>query len=871
MSIKLKLTILFLTAALVPAFLIGIITFINYKKYLEADRLSDLQNIVVFKADKIETYFETLRHNAELVQGAYVVRKNLPDLNRLCSTPGHPQFAEAKKTIDLRMRQMQKNLGLLDIMLVNPGGLVVYSSDASTASNRFLKPLPDPRQKAFAEGKKRVYFTEIFSDKDKDNQPEMLVTAPLFDLNEGFLGVVALEAGMAQVYGLIQDPTCLGKTGETLLVSKAGNRISFLNPPRHAAHADIDEKISFGDKTALPAQAVLQGGNGAGVSVDYRGKEVVAAWKHIPVFNWGIIAKIDSAEAFAGINNLKKTLLLVLAGALALAGLMTLYLARSIFNPIGKLIKGVETVGKGNLDYKVASNLDDEIGRLSRAFDKMIGDLKLLAAARDSERRRFYDVLETLPVYVILLTQDYHVPFANRFFRERFGESHGKRCYEYLFQRTEPCENCETFKVFKSNAPHRWKWTGPDNRNYDIYDYPFTDTDGSKLIMEMGIDITEQKRAQESLRSASLYARNLIEVSLDPLVTVSSDGKITDVNEATIKVTGRPREQLIGTDFSDYFTEPEKAREGYQQVFARGFVTDYPLTIRRKDGHLTDVLYNASVYKDTHGNVLGVFAAARDVTVLKQAEAELKRHRDNLEALVNKRTSDLEDTNKELARSNESLEQFAYVASHDLQEPLRIMANYSQLLEKRYKEKLDKDADDFIDFIVDAAKRMQKLITDLLEYSRVGSKDASMAEVDCNEVLRKVTATMAGHARVIHDNLPVLTAHETGLIRLFQNLIGNALKFRGKEPPLIHVAARRDKNEWIFSVRDNGIGIEPQYKERIFQIFQRLHSRGEYPGTGIGLAICKKIVENLDGRIWVESEPGKGSTFYFTMPIRNKP
>jgi len=384
-------------------------------------------------------------------------------------------------------------------------------------------------------------------------------------------------------------------------------------------------------------------------------------------------------------------------------------------------------------------------------------------------------------------------------------------------------------------------------------------------------NITGQKRARESSRSASLYARSLIEVSLDPLVTISPEGKITDVNEATIKVTGVPREKLIGTDFSDYFTEPGKAREGYRQVFASGFVTDYPLTIRRKDGHLTDVLYNATVYKDIHGNVLGVFAAARDVTVLKQAEMELKRHRDNLEALVNKRTSDLEDTNKELARSNESLEQFAYVASHDLQEPLRIMANYSQLLEKRYKEKLDKDADDFIDFIVDAAKRMQKLITDLLEYSRAGSKDANMTEVDCNEVLQKVTATMAAiieseHAMVTHDNLPVLAAHETGLIRLFQNLIGNALKFRGKEPPVIHVAARQDQNEWIFSVRDNGIGIEPQYKERIFQIFQRLHSRNDYPGTGIGLSICKKIVENHGGRIWVESEAGKGATFYFTIP-----
>ena len=194
-------------------------------------------------------------------------------------------------------------------------------------------------------------------------------------------------------------------------------------------------------------------------------------------------------------------------------------------------------------------------------------------------------------------------------------------------------------------------------------------------------------------------------------------------------------------------------------------------------------------------------------------------------------------------------------------------------MEKRYKNKLNQDADDFIGYIVDAASRMQKLISDLLAYSRIGYRDTSMTEVDSNEILRKVAEDLAptiesSRAKITSDRLPVLRAYETSLTQLFQNLIGNSLKFRSAEDPRVHISAEKKGTQWIFSVRDNGIGIEPEYHERIFMIFQRLHGRDKFPGTGIGLAICKKIVENHGGRIWCKSEPQKGATFYFSIPVR---
>ncbi|HEY6260321.1 MAG TPA: ATP-binding protein [Nitrospiraceae bacterium] len=244
--------------------------------------------------------------------------------------------------------------------------------------------------------------------------------------------------------------------------------------------------------------------------------------------------------------------------------------------------------------------------------------------------------------------------------------------------------------------------------------------------------------------------------------------------------------------------------------------------------------------------------------------------RDNRDLALSRKA--LEESIAELARSNADLQQFAYVASHDLKEPLRMVASYTQLLARRYKGKLDSDADEFIRYAVDGANRMQWLINDLLAYSRVTSQEQVFEEVDCTKVLEEVMSNLQlsieeSQAVVTHDPLPTVMADGGQLGQLFQNLIANAITFHGEEPPAVHVSAERKANEWLFSVRDNGVGLDPQYAERIFVIFQRLHDREEYPGTGIGLAICKKVVERHGGRIWVVSQVGQGATFYFTLPI----
>jgi len=267
---------------------------------------------------------------------------------------------------------------------------------------------------------------------------------------------------------------------------------------------------------------------------------------------------------------------------------------------------------------------------------------------------------------------------------------------------------------------------------------------------------------------------------------------------------------------------------------------------------------------------------AADIIQHKQSEDEIKQAYDNLEKQVKERTKELEDINRKLKLSNEELQQFAYVSSHDLQEPLRTIASFTQLLERRYKGKLDADADEFIEYIVDAAVRMKQQILDLLEYSRVTTNKEEFKLVDTNEIINKVFKNLMAsinksNAEITCDKLPSVVGNEGQLQKVFQNLISNAIKFRKCEKPLkIHISACRveDKEEYIFSITDNGIGIEEPYFERIFTIFQRLHTREEYYGSGIGLAIVKRIIDRHGGRIWVASEFGKGSTFNFTLPIK---
>jgi PAS domain S-box-containing protein len=367
-------------------------------------------------------------------------------------------------------------------------------------------------------------------------------------------------------------------------------------------------------------------------------------------------------------------------------------------------------------------------------------------------------------------------------------------------------------------------------------------------------DVTDHKRAEELNQQLAA----IIESASDAIIGKSLDGIIGSCNPAAARLFGYRADEFIGRPAMLLVPEDrwEEEPQAVERLLRGEHVEPFESIRRRNGGALIPVSLRISPIKNASGRIIGASTIVRDITEQKLAEQRL-----------HKLLGDLE-------RSNRELEQFAYVASHDLQEPLRMISSYTQLLEQRYSDKLDDDAREFINYAVDGARRMQRLISDLLEFSRVSTRGRRLEAMDANEVLGTVRVNLSAaiedaDALVTNGELPTVMGDRTQLSQLLQNLIGNAIKFRGATSPHVHIAAAERADEWVLTVTDNGIGIAPEYFDRIFVIFQRLHAAADYPGTGIGLAVCKRIVERHGGRIWVESQPGNGTTFSFSIPKSN--
>ena len=387
---------------------------------------------------------------------------------------------------------------------------------------------------------------------------------------------------------------------------------------------------------------------------------------------------------------------------------------------------------------------------------------------------------------------------------------------------------------------------------------PIKDEKGEIIsFIKVAEDITHRKAAEEAVRESEEKFRTLSEQAQQGIVIIQ-DNRVKYANKGMEKMGGRKVDEIMEWTSGDYLklVHPDSRnvimKYGAKRLTGDKNPQNYEIKIIAKDGTIRWVAVSAKVIN--YGGKAAEFVTTTDISGLKETEEKLR------------------NTVEELKRSNADLEQFAYVASHDLQEPLRMVSSYVQFLERRYKNKLDPDADEFIEYAVEGAARMQKLIKDLLAYSRIGIKGSESKDVDLNKVISGVLddlqETIAVKNAVIScKKLPLIKGDEMQMGQLFMNLINNSLKFiKEDENPRIEVGADEKKWGWTFYVRDNGIGMKKKYLDRIFVIFNRLHGKDEYPGTGIGLAICKKIVERRGGKIWVESKEGKGTTFYFSMP-----
>jgi PAS domain S-box-containing protein len=387
--------------------------------------------------------------------------------------------------------------------------------------------------------------------------------------------------------------------------------------------------------------------------------------------------------------------------------------------------------------------------------------------------------------------------------------------------------------------------------------HPIRTSEGT-VVLSIITDISERKRKDAALHRYTEREQlfiAVVESSDDAIVTKTLDGVITGWNQAAERLFGFSAQEAIGKSI-DIIVPDELRSEVRMNLdrIRRGEKVDHHETTRTgRDGRRIDVSLSISPVKSPTGEIVGATKVTRDITAQKRDQRALA-----------KRSEDLQ-------RSNADLEQFAYVASHDLQEPLRMVSTYTQLLLEHYEGALDEKARKYMNYTLDGSQRMRQLIKDLLAYSRVDTEGKTPGPIQSGMVVKNVLDSLKitieeSHAEIVYGDLPSVRADKVQLAQVFQNLIGNALKFRGERPPHIHISAEQSNDKWTFRVEDNGIGIDKQYSEVVFQMFRRLHERDRYVGNGIGLAITKKIVERHGGRIWFDSDLEKGSTFYFTMP-----
>ncbi|MFI5296331.1 MAG: ATP-binding protein [Thermodesulfovibrionales bacterium] len=616
MSIKIKLITAFLAFTIIPMVLLGALVFTNAKKQLQAVRIAQLESIADLKKDKIETFFRERKGNIFSAQNFFNIKQNLPLLNKSARDRSHTLASmEAVNQLDRQIKPFQEAYGYLDIMLTNPQGTVVYASsdtDKKAELGKFLRNRRD-----YEEGKKDIYFTDVSINKDDSNRYEMFVVAPLHDFKENFIGEVIMEIDMNPIYRFIQDSTGLGKTGEALIVKEEGDDALFLSPLRRDPDAALKKRVPFSEIKGLAAQMAAQGKSGSGFTFDYIGVEVLAAWRYIPSLRWGLVAKIDTSEAFAPVVRLRNIALGIGTIILFLGVVAALLISKSLSAPILALQKGAEIVGRGDLGYRVGTPSPDEIGQLSRAFDLMTESLSTIT------------------------------------------------------------------------------------------------------------------------------------------------------------------------------------------------------------------------------------------TELKQ------------------KASDLEAANKEL-------ESFSYSVSHDLRAPLRHITGFVELLQTEAGGHMDEKGRRYMTTIARSAKKMGLLIDDLLAFSRIGRSDMKMRTVSTEKLVKGAIAELAPE---IKDRditwrigvLPEVYGDPSLLGLVFVNLIANAVKFtRTRERALIEIGCTRGDNETAFFIRDNGVGFDMKYHEKLFGVFQRLHRQEEFEGTGIGLANVRRIIARHGGRTWAEGSLDRGATFYFALPVNKE-
>jgi len=712
----------------------------------------------------------------------------------------------------------------------------------------------------------------------RTSDPEMiptLVARPRFRLSKPIIGTISNRWTVAAVQPVFEANGKLA--GAVAMGIDLENWVPFTPIPGEPKGTIHDVMTADGIVIARSVDAQDWIGRNAGGSDVHRRMQVAIQgwarakssegtdrlWGFTPVAGteWYARSSVSANRVFGPVRERALETAFLLAVVIGIAFIAVIASVARLVRPMQRISDALRSRSSGHSETHVPETGPREVAALAAELNRMIDT----GARREGDLRRFRAAMDISGDAILLVDRaTLRYVDVNRTFCEMLGYSReeilGKTPMDIFSVDRETLES--DYDALIADKDHEAGIVEGRYRRKDGSTIPVearrraVQTDAGWIIVGTATDITQRKAAEEALRASEERFRRTFELAGSGVALIGLDRRFLRVNRRMCEILGYSEAELLslrGRDIShpDDLDMINKLRPELYE--GRLDVIRIEKRYRRKDGSTVWAASTVTVERNAAGEPQYEIAIYEDISARKAAEEALRAAHD------------------ELARSNSELEQFAYVASHDLQEPLRMVASYTQLLGKRYAGKLEGDAKEFMAYIVDGAGRMKQLIEDLLAYSRVGTRGKEFRPVKLDTVVGRARVSLRAAldetgGELTNDPLPEVVGDDMQLFQLMQNLAGNALKFHGAAPPRVHVSAVEKEREYVISVQDNGIGIDPQYFERIFMVFQRLHDKGEYPGTGIGLAICKKVVDRHGGHLWVESQPGKGSCFKFSLP-----
>jgi PAS domain S-box-containing protein len=886
MNIRKKMTLMLLASAIIPLCFVGMLGYYHARKTLESQRIEELKSIADLKAKRIEDFFSDQKKHISVAQQRPTIKKYTALLADFSDDFSSPVYETIRGELDRAMRIYEPVYDFRNVILANPAGRIVYVSDRSSAQELLGQKIPDAWGKSFVEGQDRIQVSDIVESKIETGRFSMIFAAPIHSEEEQFVGVAAFETDMAPVFELIQNTTGLGETGETLIAKKDGNQALYLNPLRHDPNAALKRKIVFGKKQAIPVQKALRGSSGSGISVDYRGREVIAAWRYIPLLDWGMVAKIDLAEAFEPITTLRDFGLVLVIAVIVLSIFAAFIVAKSLSDPIRALQQGVEEIGKGNLDHKVASNAKDEIGQLGRAFDQMTKQLKAVTTSRDeldaeiTERKKVERELQKSMDEVGERIKELNCLFEI----SRLVERRGLTLQEILqgivelitpaWQHSEiTCARItvedrafstanfeETRWILTQQIVVRAKAVGALVVCYleerpQCDEGPFLKEERNLVdaIAERIGRIIERNRAQTALVESEKRFRELVEHSLTG-ISIIQDSQIIYQNPEQESLLGAlPRPIKFNDTDSIHPEDVDKVNSFYQRIrtgelsFGAVDFRFYPPGEKANRSSMKWVQCQAS--RIEYQGKDAILVNIMDMTKAKELEHLLT----------------IQDKMASLGR-------VAAGIAHEIRNPLSGINIYLNTLKKlHHQEGSEEKVEQILKQLQSASIKIESVIRRVMDFAR--PSEPRLTFIDINKPitdainLTAVTMRKSGIEieKLLSSDLPRSYADKNLIEETVLNLLNNATEAMktmeaGKK---IVVASFVEDDLIVIRISDSGLGVPEAIKHKIFDPYFTT----KHEGTGIGLSFCHRIITDHGGSLTVSDGELGGAEFRIEIPI----